>query len=223
MKSRHGDATSIAPNLSATMSDPNPPIPSAPTNPFDMNIPDLDPTLHTRILDRRITVAPIPLDQIDVYEQNREEDPEHVDALKKDILKDPNSRWGHAIHVVLGPDVDPAWLARVRGKQVTFSIPDKGRFCCISGWHRVLAARKIVEEWTSTPEAPTIDGRLSVWPANVYEPGAFHEPTKRGLLTHFFRSLGGSRAPDMDWGDEHREAVPGAHPKATSDHPQHVE
>jgi hypothetical protein len=126
-------------------------------------------TVHARFLHRRIGVAPIPLDNITIHEQHRTPNPSHISSLKNELNKDLNSRWAYPIDLVVDATVPMPWLRSLSTSRLTLDPPSSGRFTCIGGQHRLLAARQLYEEWTPSEENQEMDPSLGFYPANIYE------------------------------------------------------
>jgi hypothetical protein len=148
-------------------------------------------TVHARILQRRIGIANIPLDCIDMHGQHRPPTAAHVSGLKDELEKDVNSRWAYPIDLVVGENVPIPWLRSLLSHRFTTVAPDLGRFICIGGQHRLLAARELQAEWIPSQEDEGMDPSLSCYPANIYEQGAcifIVGRVSRSFPFHFSRS-----------------------------------
>jgi len=138
--------------------------------------------IYQRMSRRLIGKAPIPILMIDGHAECRVRNNDHLEALRLDIAKDPESRWANPIDVVLGEDIDARWLTELNDNRLCDSPPPSGHFWCISGHHRLMAALLILDKWNPTGEE--VDPRVTHWPANVYESGPFFpSPFVRPSLT----------------------------------------
>jgi hypothetical protein len=126
-------------------------------------------TVHARLLHRRIGIANIPLTSIDMHLQHRPPSLNHVSSLKDELNKDLNSRWAYPIDLVLDATVPMPWLRSLSTNRLTLDPPSSGRFTCIGGQHRLLAARQLYDEWTPSEESQEMDPSLGFYPANIYE------------------------------------------------------
>jgi len=122
--------------------------------------------VHQRLFVRCIGMAPIPLDRIEVHELCRSSDAGHVARLKEDIAKDIGSRWAHPLDVVIRDGMDKRWVHDLSKFRLCVKPPPKGRFWCISGQHRLLAAREMLQEWKPVDN---MDPQLKWWPGRIYE------------------------------------------------------
>lgn len=128
-------------------------------------------TIHARVLNHRVGIACIPLDRIDMHEQHRPSTNTHVLSLKEELAKDINSRWAHPIDLVISDGVTKSWIKALQTNRLTLNPPASGRFVCIGGQHRLLASRRLLEEWEPSEESPEIDPSLAFYPATIYEAG----------------------------------------------------
>lgn len=85
-------------------------------------------TVHARILHRRIGIARIPLNLIDMHEIHRTLNPSHVSSLKDELAKDVNSRWAYPIDLVIDATVSMPWLRSLTTNRLTLDPPALGHF-----------------------------------------------------------------------------------------------
>ena len=133
--------------------------------------PSAPPTIHARVLNRRLGIASIPFDQIDMHPNHRPPKQSHVLSLKEELSQDVNTRWAHPIDIVIGANVPRKWIKALQTNRLPLEPPASGRFVCIGGQHRLLAAIKLADEWAPSEDAPEMDSSLATYPATVYEAG----------------------------------------------------
>ncbi|KIM22212.1 hypothetical protein M408DRAFT_28935 [Serendipita vermifera MAFF 305830] len=143
-------------------------------------------TAHVRMLQLRIGIAPIPLDAIVMHPHHRPPDETHVLKLTSELSQDASTRWAHPIDVIVHSGVDKTWLASLQKKRLLDTPPTPASenedplFWCISGQHRVLAAKRLLEDGPRRSDDEmngdrAVDREMAYWPANVYDAAAFEE------------------------------------------------
>jgi hypothetical protein len=138
--------------------------------------------VHARLLRRRLGIANIPLTSIDMHPQQRPPSNPHVSRLKEELNKDLNSRWAYPLDLVVDATVPEPWLTSLAASRLTLDIPS-GRFTCIGGQHRLLAARELYDEWTPSEENGEMDPALGFYPANIFESCEFASSSRYTMLT----------------------------------------
>ncbi|KIM22361.1 hypothetical protein M408DRAFT_290666 [Serendipita vermifera MAFF 305830] len=137
-------------------------------------------TAHVRMLQLRIGIAPIPLDAIVMHPHHRSPDETHVFKLTSELSQEANTRWAHPIDVIVHSGVDKTWLASLQKKRLLDTPPTPASenedplFWCISGQHRVLAAKRLLEDGSRRSDDEmngdrAVDREMAYWPANVYD------------------------------------------------------
>ncbi|KIM29577.1 hypothetical protein M408DRAFT_22907 [Serendipita vermifera MAFF 305830] len=132
-------------------------------------------TIHARMIQRRIGIALIPLDAITMHPDHRPADKAHVRKLASELSTDADTRWAQPIDVIAPAGISNTWLDSLRTERLLTTPPPPApasnavapRFWCISGQHRVLAAKLLMKQ--SAKDA------LAFWPATVYEQVAYDD------------------------------------------------
>jgi hypothetical protein len=129
------------------------------------------PTIHARMLSCRVGIASIPIEIVDMHPLHRPPKDSHVLSLKEELAQDVNTRWAHPIDLVVGLYVSKPWIKSLYSNRLTLVPPAAGRFICIGGQHRLLAARQLLDEWEPTEDEGDVDPSLTMYPATIYEAG----------------------------------------------------
>jgi hypothetical protein len=133
----------------------------------------MDPssTVHARVLSHRMGIANIPIGSVDLHSHHRPAESHHVVGLKEDLSNDASAKWAHPIDLVVGSNVPINWRESLQTRRLMLDPPTAGRFVCIGGQHRLLAAKMLAEEWVPTEDTPVRPPEYSSYPANIYETG----------------------------------------------------
>ncbi|KIM27433.1 hypothetical protein M408DRAFT_169884 [Serendipita vermifera MAFF 305830] len=118
-------------------------------------------SVHIRLLQARVGIANIGLDSIKLHDDHRLPTGNHVEALKGELYKSAHTRWTYPIDLVACGNVPESWLETLADARLIDEPYHDGQFICISGQHRVLAAKQLAEGY------PPVAWQ-TCYPATVY-------------------------------------------------------
>jgi hypothetical protein len=128
--------------------------------------------IHRRVLQARIGIAEISIDSVsfDQIPGYRSPNAQHVDDLTDSVGLTNATRWAHPIDVIITESVSEDWLDALASNAVgPTRASHEFKFIGISGQHRILAARKLREEWPL--EDHPLPDWYGYWPATIYSSG----------------------------------------------------
>jgi hypothetical protein len=102
--------------------------------------------------------APVHIDQVQFHPSMRDESREHVDDLIRNFARDLITRWAHPIEVVLTGPVTDSWKEELRATRKLPHLPTGAELVCVSGKHRLAAAKRMVDRLKRKGKQTIIDG-----------------------------------------------------------------